>query len=56
MGTLDGAGISYLRREADEMASLEALGNEGKYPTFAIEKVNHAQVSSGKQVKIIYIQ
>ena len=50
MGTLDGAGISYLRRESDEMAYLEDMDpakNGGKYPTFAIDKVNHAQVSSG---------
>ena len=54
MGTLDGAGISYLRRESDEMAAAEETsGNEGKYPTFAVDKVNHAQVSSGNFKKIL---
>ena len=54
MGTLDGAGISYLLRESDEMAYHEEndpINNGGKYPTFAIDKVNHAQVSSGIIIK-----
>ena len=55
MGTLDGAGISYLVRESDEMSYLEdsdPANNGGRYPTFAIDKVNHAQVSSGKITNI----
>ena len=51
MGTLDGAGLSYLRHESDKMAYLEDIdpaNNGGRFPTFAIDQVNHAQVSSGK--------
>ncbi len=49
MGTLDGAGLSYVSREFRESADIDATMPElrGRFPVHLIERVNHAQVSSG---------
>lgn len=50
MGTLDGAGLSYVTREFRETAEIDATMPEmkGRFPVHLVDLVNHAQVASGK--------
>jgi hypothetical protein len=50
MGTLDGAGLSYVLREARETFEIDSTLPEmkGRFPVHLVDKVNHAQVASGQ--------
>ncbi len=49
MGTLDGAGLSYVTREARETLEIDTTMPElkGRFPVHVVDRVNHAQVASG---------
>ena len=49
IGTLDGAGLSYLAREARETLDIDLTLPElkGRFPVHIVDRVNHAQVASG---------
>ena len=49
-GSQDGVAVSHVRREIQESETAESNSpdNFGKYPVFAVEGANHAQVSSGE--------
>ena len=49
MGTLDGAGLSYVAREARETGEIDSGFPElkGRFPVHLVDRVNHAQVASG---------
>ena len=49
MGTLDGAGLSYVTREFRETALIDTTMPElkGRFPVHLVDRVNHAQVASG---------